>query len=219
MARVQIPGRVQHASQIKEHLKNIHTEPLLCDQPGCLCKKPFRNMTDLNRHKSTKHDAEPKWECPYSSCSSELCIFTRKDKWLKHIQDTHHENDGYCPLPHCILRAIKLERLPGTRKDVCEHIAYKHVGRNVNEYVCSLGSCGKTRYLDRWTSGGLWSHLMDQHNIYRLSQSKLEELLEPTNHVLTFEHISRYPAIFEKWVDCNICASQLQATARPHSTN
>ncbi|KAN0102219.1 hypothetical protein V8E51_012729 [Hyaloscypha variabilis] len=202
-------------SQIKEHLKNIHTEPLLCDQPGCLYTKPFRNMADLNRHKSTKHYAEPKWECPYSSCSSEQCVFARKDKWLKHIQDTHHENDGQCPLPHCILKESELNWEPPTREGICKHLAYCHVGRNADGYSCSLGSCEKTRYLDRWTLQGLIRHLIYHHD---LPSFEMEEV--GTNRVFTLEHISRYrPDRLKTWVDCNICASQLETAAQPPSTN
>jgi hypothetical protein len=206
-------------SQIKEHLTNIHTEPLLCDQPGCLYKKPFRNMTDLSRHKSTKHYAEPKWECPYPSCSSEPRIFVRKDKLFKHLQDTYHENDGYCPLPHCILKEIQHNGMPRTHKNICEHTAEYHAGKNVDGYGCSLGSCGKTGYLDRWSLYGLDMHLICQHKIFSFDQRKLKELLELADHVFTLEQLSSRPDLHEKWVDCDICASQLQTTVRPHSTN
>jgi hypothetical protein len=71
--------------------------------------------------------------------------------------------------------------------------------------------------LDCWSRYGLYRHLELQHKLYVAYSEREAEL---TNHVFTLERISRYfPDHLEKWVDCNICASQLETDAQPHSTN
>ncbi|PMD42064.1 hypothetical protein L207DRAFT_510362 [Hyaloscypha variabilis F] len=168
--------------QIKEHLKNIHTEPLLCDQRGCLYTKPFRNMADLNRHKSTKHYAEPKWECPYSSCSSEQCVFARKDKWLKHIQDTYHENDGHCLLPHCILKEDQLNWESITHEGICDHLGYCHVGGVLLGIPVVLG---RAKRPDIWTVGVVRAFIVtsDCNTTYLISKWKRRPIMSSPSSI------------------------------------
>lgn len=148
-----------------EHLQNIHTNPLLCTKPRCSSKKPFKNKHELERHNSTSHSTERKWECPYDNCSSETRSFARKDKWMQHIRETQHENDAFCPFYHCSL--ILNQSLNGfeSRQEIGKHFGSTHSGRPVDAYMCAVGSCENTRNSDRWSSEGLQKHLRLQHKI------------------------------------------------------
>jgi hypothetical protein len=195
-------------SLLKEHLRNIHATPLLCTQRGCPYKKPFRNRDDLNRHESTKHHSGPKWECPYDSCSAETRTFARKDKWLKHIRETQHENDAFCPYYHCNSEAVRSGKTFENRKEIGEHFSDDHAGINVDACECGLGSCGKTENRDRWNFWSLAEHLGSQHKIWE-GQWSLKIKLKEANHIFSLQHVEMY--YLDKWVDCDICASQLQA--------
>lgn len=43
-------------SQFRQHVRNIHQEPLLCTVLGCTHKRPFGKQADLNRHVMSKHE-------------------------------------------------------------------------------------------------------------------------------------------------------------------
>jgi hypothetical protein len=191
-------------SLFKHHLLNIHTNPLLCTQPRCSYKKPFKNKHELERHNSTQHSVERRWECPYDSCPSESRTFARKDKWLKHIRETQHENDAFCPFYHCSLIAARSGKSFESRKEIGEHFSDYHAGRAVDGYGCGLGSCENSGRRDRWDLFGLWEHLCEQHNIYHSTIDLENELT--TDHIYRLQHVPSRN--LNKWVHCKICASQ-----------
>jgi hypothetical protein len=145
------------------HLRNIHSHPLVCNAPRCPHKKPFRNDADLDRHNRTAHLKEEKYECPYGSCAAETRTFARKDKWLKHIRETQHQNDAFCPFFHCSLKQRKTLEGFEDRNEIGEHFALHHSGDRESRYECGLGSCGGDLKHDFWSIEGLYGHLRHDH--------------------------------------------------------
>ena len=205
-------------SQMKQHLTNIHSDPLMCTQHRCPYRKPFKNHHDLDRHTSTKHSVERKWECPYDTCSSEIRTFVRKDKWLKHIREVQHENDAFCPFYHCSLIADQSVKGFQSRKEIGKHFSETHAGNGNGAFECALGSCEQISSHDRWNIFGLQSHLGQEHNIFHFSY-ELEEITKDTDGIFRLQHLRPYDLI--KWVDCKICATQIDSpvnTAGPPSS-
>jgi hypothetical protein len=192
-------------SLFKHHLLNIHTNPLLCTQPRCSYKKPFKNKHELERHNSTQHSVERRWECPYDSCPSESRTFARKDKWLQHIRETQHENDAFCPFYHCSHKAAQSSKSFESRKEIGKHFSNYHAGRAVDGYGCGLGSCENSGRRDRWDLFGFQKHLSGQHNI-SFGWFDLETYFKATDHIFRLWHIPSWN--LNKWVDCKICTSQ-----------
>lgn len=184
----------------QEHLRNIHTTPLLCTQPRCSYKKPFRNEDDLGRHEATKHSAQRNWECPYSSCSSEKKTFARRDKWLKHIRETQHENDAFCPFYHCHQEASGGF---SCRREIVSHFDWMHATNKSEARSCALGSCGKSGGIESWSVSGLRMHLLVQHGVpaYYL----------PLHFRGRFgtEHVQAGVI----WTDCKLCVTIVQPAA------
>lgn len=191
-------------SQLKQHLTNIHSNPLLCNQPRCPYRKPFKNHHDLDRHTSTKHSVERKWECPYDTCSSDIRTFIRKDKWLKHIREVQHENDAFCPFYHCSLIADQSGKGFQSRKEIVKHFLDAHAGKDDCAFECALGSCEKTSNHDRWNVSWLRCHLRQEHDLRVWYQ--LEHTLKGTGGIFRLQNL--HPYDHRKWVDCKICATQ-----------
>jgi hypothetical protein len=199
--------------QYSDHLKHIHSHPLVCNTPRCSHKKPFRNEADLDRHKRNAHLKEQKWECPYDSCEAETRTFARKDKWLKHIRETQHQNDAFCPFFHCSLKQQKTSKGFADRKEISQHFASKHSGDPESRYECALGSCSGDLKLDFWTPEGLCGHVIDHHGVYVHFYLPVEILKE--ERVLGNQHLrlcqQRFPpSSSRKYHDCTICAPQNQ---------
>jgi hypothetical protein len=192
-------------AQMKQHLTNIHSDPLMCTQPRCPYRKPFKNQHDLERHTSTKHSVERKWECPYDTCSSEIRTFVRKDKWLKHIREVQHENDAFCPFYHCSLIADQSGKGFESRKEIGNHFSQAHAGKDDGAFECALGSCEKISSHDRWNISGLERHLAQEHNIFIFSY-QLDQIRKGTDGIFRLQHVPQ--SELHKWVDCKICASQ-----------
>jgi hypothetical protein len=198
-----------------EHLKHIHSHPLLCTSPRCSYKKPFRNQADLNRHNQTAHRKEKKWECPYDSCGAETRTFARKDKWLKHIRETQHENDAFCPFFHCSLQQQKTLKLFANRKEISMHFASQHAGDPDSRYECALGSCGGDLKPDFWTIEGLFTHASKEHDIY-IWPNLAKNILEG-EHVFGNQHLRYYVKKYQKYQsehifhDCKLCGEDQPA--------
>ena len=190
-------------SQLNQHLTNIHSNPLLCNQPRCPYRKPFKNHHDLERHTSTKHSVERKWECPYDTCSSEIRTFVRKDKWLKHIREVQHENDAFCPFYHCSLIADQPGKGFQSRKEIGDHFSNTHTGKDDGAFGCALGSCEQISGHDRWNFSGLGRHLDQEHNI---TIWYLDIIMNGTDGIFQLQHVPFYD--HNRWVDCKICATQ-----------
>jgi hypothetical protein len=195
-----------------EHLKHIHTDPLLCTSPRCSYKKPFRNYADLDRHNRTVHLKEEKWECPYDSCGAETRTFARKDKWLKHIQETQHENDAFCPFFHCSLKQQKTLKEFASRKEISKHFASQHAGGLESRYECALGSCDEDLKPDFWTIEALCNHLWEDHKFYSSSFSLLvvlkgERVLSLGGQQLR-NYADRYHGSLPEYRNCATCAAQ-----------
>jgi hypothetical protein len=132
----------------KDHLTNIHTHPLTCTEYRCSYKKPFRNDGDLGRHKNTVHSSQRKYECPYDSCNAEITNFARRDKWLKHIRETQHFQDAFCPFHHCQLEFGVDSKGFTSRQAISTHFSRYHAENRTACYDCGLGSCGLNPHCD-----------------------------------------------------------------------
>ena len=208
-------AKFKTAHQFNIHLENIHTKPLLCTRTRCTYKRPFKNKHELERHNSSKHSAERPWECPYDYCPAETRAFARKDKWLKHIREVQHENDAFCPYPHCHFSTIRTGKGFEDRKEIGRHFNLMHSGRDVDGYGCALGSCGNTKH-DRCAVLDLLEHLRTQHKIY-LNWHFLQPVLEAIDHTFRLQHVpSDY---YNKWIDCEICASHTLQTPLGNTTS
>jgi hypothetical protein len=186
------------------HLKNIHTQPLICPEPRCSYKKPFRNEDDLNRHKLTAHLKQHRFECPYESCESEPKTFARKDKWLQHIRETEHENDALCPYHHCRSTQSATSKQFVTRKEISKHFGghSTHAESRESGYQCGLGSCGNNLLPESWSRNGLRDHLGTHHGIKYFSA--IWNLQDSGTRVFMVDHLRHE----NSWHDCTLCAPQ-----------
>jgi hypothetical protein len=186
------------------HLNNIHLKPLLCSVPRCSYKKPFRNRSDLNRHKATRHSNERPYECPYPTCESETKRFARKDKWLHHIRETQHLNDAFCPYAHCSSMTEFT-----SRKEISKHFNKVHSVYGVDErprtYFCSLGACAET-IDEHWGEDQLKTHLEACHGLpkNRFLIWSLNGGTERTVYCVSDEL---------QWHDCTICGPQKSSSS------
>jgi hypothetical protein len=194
-----------------EHLKNIHSHPLVCNALRCTCKKPFRNRADLDRHNRTVHLKEQKWECPYDSCEAEARTFARKDKWLKHIREIQHQNDAFCPFFHCSTTDRKYNTEFLNREEISKHFASCHSGDPESRYECALGSCGGDLKRDFWSVDRLGYHLLIDHG-FHISRWRLEDLLNK-DRVFGMQHIHLQQTnelVPVKFHDCKTCPPHSQ---------
>ena len=201
----------------KRHLNNIHVKPLLCAVPRCSYKKPFRNQNDLDRHSATIHSDVKKYECPYESCESETKSFARKDKWLKHIQETIHENDAFCPYYHCVLLEASVITSRGftDRKQISEHFSNEHA-RNGNEsYECTLDLCANAVNPSHWSKYSLRSHLEQDHGLWNSSYVAIANLSDE-GRKLSAKHLP--DPIPEEYHDCKVCATSDQEDTQSGTT-
>jgi hypothetical protein len=134
---------------------------------------------------------------------------------LKHIREVQHENDAFCPYPHCHFSTIRTGKGFEDRKEIGRHFNLMHSGRDVNGYGCALGSCGNTKY-DRCAVLDLLEHLRTQHKIYS-NWHFLQPVLEAIDHTFRLQHVpSDY---YNKWIDCEICASHTLQTPVGNTTS
>lgn len=210
------------------HLKNLHTHPLVCTTPGCSYKKPFRNEQDRERHNVTAHLKALKFICPYDSCEAEVRSFARKDKWLKHIRETEHQNDAFCPFSHCA--ALQQDATKGgftTRTEISKHFSVYHTGNREDGYQCALESCGKYSSPHCWNRAGLAKHLESHHGIGN-SYQVISNCDENGSKIISIEHFTSSHRVFP-WrsyytgplYDCTICAppaeSHLDLSSKGHA--
>lgn len=199
-------------SAYKHHLNNIHVKPLICPITRCSYKKPFRNQDDLDRHSATIHSDVKKYECPYESCESETKFFARKDKWLKHIHETLHENDAFCPYYHCVLGEASTSRGFRDRKQISKHFDHKHALNGDESYECALDLCANATYPSRWSKLNLREHLYYDHGLGYPFDVKFDWKfvynMEDKDRVLTTKHL---PDPTPKgYHDCKVCATSDQ---------
>lgn len=193
----------------EQHLKNLHIQPLICTVSKCSYKKPFRNQKDLDRHGAAIHSDVKRYECPYDSCESEIKTFARRDKWLKHIRETIHENDDFCPYHHC--DAAITGAFPGfkNRKEIVDHFTkvrcfgalrsdYVNHPENRGEgYEYALGSCAQSRYRSYWRKRGLDEHLRENHGLDYVEYTQLDGV----ERTLEARHVDASA----QYHDCTIC--------------
>jgi hypothetical protein len=196
----------------KHHLSNIHVEPLICTVARCPHKKPFRDQDDLDRHSATSHSDVKNYHCPYDTCEAETRKFARKDKWLKHIHETMHGNDAFCPDWHCASKQASTSGGFKTRKEISRHFTSVHALNSDEGYECALGSCAKAMVRSHWSQASLYKHLRHDHGVelWPAVIALNDEL------VILMKHLDAFPQ--EKYHDCEVCSSMgmqeaTQATA------
>jgi hypothetical protein len=108
-------------SAYKLHLKNIHTQPLVCQVVGCTYNRPFRNKADLERHRIGTHSTRRPFVCPFESCEAYVKTFARRDKWLQHLRTTEHQDDAFCPYFHCAAARTATSTGFATRDEMVSH--------------------------------------------------------------------------------------------------
>jgi hypothetical protein len=126
---------------------------------------------------------------------------------LKHIREAPHENDKFCPYYHCNVKAAQFGKEFRSRKEIRNHFNKYHPGRSIDGYECALGLCGKTTRSDRWNSVGIVRHLFIEHQVF-ISHYQIANILEETK-IFGLQHIPAY--YLNRWIDCKMCASQVQA--------
>jgi hypothetical protein len=152
-------------SSYESHLGNIHTRPLLCTAPKCKHKTPFRNEGDLNRHRSTARSSQRPYSCPFENCQEQIKTFARKDKWLKHIRETPHDGDQFCPYPHCVIQKRDDSTAFQTREGISWHLGRYHSSYESETILCALGTCALKTQSEHWTVDGIAKHLEKHHGI------------------------------------------------------
>jgi len=213
-------------AKFKAHLKNIHTEPLLCQIPRCSHKKPFRHPGDLERHVATIHhrDVRP-YICPFENCNSEVKTFARKDKLLKHIRDTEHSGDMFCVFPH------RVDYHPGrfagfkTRQEIVAHfkerhsaVALEHTPPHDRPFRCALGLCALSSRSERWPLRALKEHLETCHDltlyfwrIFNIAKKEDDTYILRPEHLQELERLD--PQEEFNWLECTICYERQQTNS------
>jgi len=199
----------------KTHLSNIHTHPIVCTDTRCSNLKPFRSVADLQRHRETIH-LELRYQCPYDNCPTETQTFIRKDKLLKHIRETVHENDAYCSVYHCQTEQLHSASPFTTRKEISAHFGDYHELNPEEVFRCALGSCRNNPTHDFWNGWRLESHLKDCHGIsspYGLNYNCKDagSRAFDVEHFTSQDPNKSYRSYTGPWHDCTICAPQAQA--------
>lgn len=207
----------KNVKSYQQHLTNIHTRPLVCDVSACLHKKPFRNVADLSRHKITIHSESQPYACPYDDCEAEIRTFARKDKLLKHIREVQHNNDAFCPFPHCSESQLSDPVAFQTREEIITHFSRNHEALRGNAYECRLGSCSSTDAKGQWVFSGLWPHLQECHGLTWSEACRSCNIMAKANQkFFILEHLEeakrvgkyRYHNPDYLWHDCTKCAPQ-----------
>ena len=193
------------------HLKNIHTDPLVCSVPRCKHKKPFRNDADLRRHRISVHSVYRSYVCPFESCEEKVKAFARKDKWLQHLRETPHYGDAICPRLHCTEPGHPESKVIFTTlEEIVQHFDTKHAVFEFPVYSCALGSCARTCSSERWTNKRyVAGHLKDHHGVSgeesRFIALELSDCPSPEK-VLTESYLSfKLLRWNTKWHDCVVC--------------
>ena len=195
-------------SALKLHLQNVHVKPLVCVQPGCSFKQPFRGISDLRRHVNTKHSQTGVFRCPYKECRSSTRTFKRKDKWLEHVEDAQHQLDRICPVQHCWQgREIGFPFFYN-RKVVVTHMFNKHGGTTdeVRDFSCAIGGC-KTGDPPFLTKAQLLYHLEVHHAFVKdLAQQIVDSVGATEDHELQLAHVTDlFPNT--NWIqNCSLCS-------------
>jgi hypothetical protein len=192
-------------SALKHHLQNVHVKPLICVQPGCSFKRPFRSIRDLERHVHTKHSQTGVFRCPYKECRSSTRTFKRKDKWLDHVEDAQHQLDEFCPVQDC---TANLPR----RKWTVTHMFDEHGGTSdeVRDFSCAIGGC-KTGDPPFLTKAQLLGHLKFHHGFNQgLAQQVVDSVGATEDHELQLTHLGDFDlSLHATWsISCTICSPQ-----------
>jgi hypothetical protein len=210
-------------AKLQQHLKNIHIQPLICPEPRCTYKKPFRNRGDLNRHKTTAHSRLRLYSCPFNTWEADVKTFARKDKWLQHIRETEHDGDVLCPYPHCAENdGVGFS----SRKGISSHFRLRHSNYYIednymgSQFQCALGFCALELVSEHWDYTDLQNHLRSHHGVDSNECERAYERAELKDciRILRPEHMIQQsngppsswgPKI--AWHECTICSKKYQA--------
>ncbi|PVH73645.1 hypothetical protein DL98DRAFT_519792 [Cadophora sp. DSE1049] len=135
-----------------------------------------------------------------------------------------HDNDAYCPFPHCgAFQAASSN--PSTRRhnpfttrhEIAGHMAEIHEADPEQGLQCTLRSCGSSTIQDVWSGRGLRIHLLECHDVQGLAGYDILENLENAgSRVLSVNHFTHpNPEQSRRnytgpWRDCTTCAPQAQ---------
>lgn len=142
-------------ASFKVHVRNIHTDPLLCLVANCPHKTPFGRPSDLRRHEQSAHSAERKFVCTVPSCDAHIKEFARKDHLTKHMRERH--DHYFCPNNHCPRSTKRSFTKP---EDVVEHREAEH-----ELYECALKACAQAPS-SKFSRLSLFNHLRNHHGMY-----------------------------------------------------
>lgn len=173
--------------QLKTHLFNIHVAPLVCAEPKCSYKKPFRNQHDLRRHIATAHGETRSYKCPIEDCDASTKGFARKDKLLKHIRQ-EHENVR-CEYNHCSAVVLATQ--------TASHLSQYH-----GDFECQVGGC-RNSPASRFTKLTFKRHLRRDHSIGFDSTYSLTNLHVGMSEIAITSYLAKFPV-----EDCKICSKQ-----------
>lgn len=172
---------------LKEHLFNIHINPLICTYSQCNNTKPFGKQYDLRRHLATAHTVSSMHMCPVQSCDAKITGFARKDKLLKHMREQH--DHLRCPYNHCYATVLATEQ--------GAHLQQVH-----GTFECALGVCEKGP-TSCFSEIGLKRHLRQHHNMtFDPIRNLVREVRTTADKTARSPHIAR----LRKWKDCPSCS-------------
>lgn len=141
-------------SSFSQHLRHLHTKPLVCTVPNCSHKMPFGRLYDLRRHGQSVHSKERSFVCEVDSCGAKVKEFARKDHLTKHLREMHDRY--YCPKNHCINSTTDCFIKP---EDLTRHLETQH-----GPYECSVMACARMPP-SSFTGDSLQDHLHRHHRI------------------------------------------------------
>jgi hypothetical protein len=174
-------------SQFRQHVRNIHHQPLLCTRPGCTHRKPFGKESDLDRHVRSKHEATISFFCGDESCPAHVDGFKRKDKLLKHLREDHPQVQ--CTRTHCSATVADFQQ-------------QSHMEEAHGPFECALGHC-RTSLPSNFTRIQLERHLKGHHKmsydcILGIRSRMMSDLDVRSEHLPRDSRRSR-------WEKCSIC--------------
>lgn len=183
---------------LREHIRNIHTNPLKCMAPDCKRDRPFGRKSDLTRHVLCFHKGEEAriYKCQVKTCREHDYGFPRKDKLDQHMAASHRRLR--CTITHC-------------GATVWEGAEADHLSEGHGKFECALGAC--EAYRSSFTKWDLYFHLNDDHKIWRPGGDvpngfflRLENLGLATVRIEDIPRLYTIPV--DQIRDCDICTNR-----------
>jgi hypothetical protein len=180
----------KNKSLLNEHIRNVHSQPLVCAVAECSHKSPFSRKSDLRRHQRSVHSTERGFVCSVPSCDAHIKEFTRKDHLTKHMRDLH--DNYFCSLRHC---PRETRQSFAKSEDLARHIENEH-----GDFECAIQGCA-IGLSSKFTRVNLKYHLRNHHGVFFWGTSDIiNRMLEDASKTVMECHLNQIQI-----PECKIC--------------